>query len=146
MFQLLLALLVHTTTSHKDAKHSLCLVRRVTKEKREGNLEKGTVGALSPQALRAGFVLAVRLVDPQVFHLQRKLCVYVRDTLDSETSRFWIYKFRFKKNKLTRSKKQRPTSSGQSLYASSSLRNILDTTMWNKLLVIISNRVRRLMN
>lgn len=28
-----------------------------------GNLEEGTVGALSPQALRARFVLAVSLVD-----------------------------------------------------------------------------------
>lgn len=37
----------------------------------EGYLEEGTVGALSPQALRAGFILAVRLVDLQVLHLQR---------------------------------------------------------------------------
>lgn len=40
------------------------------KAKRGGDLEEGTVGALSPQALRARFVLAVRLVDLQVLHLR----------------------------------------------------------------------------
>lgn len=39
---------------------------------REGNLEEGTVRALSPQALRTRFVLAVRLVDLQVLHLQQE--------------------------------------------------------------------------
>lgn len=42
------------------------------KAKRGGDLEEGTVGALSPQALGARFVLAVRLVDLQVLHLRRK--------------------------------------------------------------------------
>lgn len=42
------------------------------RESREGNLEEGTVRALSPQALRTRFVLAVRLVDLQVLHLQQE--------------------------------------------------------------------------
>lgn len=37
----------------------------------KGNLEEGTVGALSPQALRARFILAVSLIDLQVLHLHR---------------------------------------------------------------------------
>lgn len=36
-----------------------------------GDLEEGTVRALSPQALGARFVLAVTLIDLQVLHLHR---------------------------------------------------------------------------
>lgn len=36
-----------------------------------GDLEEGTVRALSPQALGARFVLAVSLIDLQVLHLHR---------------------------------------------------------------------------
>lgn len=43
-----------------------------TKKEYEFNLEEGTVGALSPQALRARFILAVGFIDLQVLHLQRK--------------------------------------------------------------------------
>lgn len=81
MFQLLLALLSHGTKkninmlrvffySWKPRGQQRCCAKLEAKGER-GDLEEGTVGALSPQALRARFVLAVSLVDLQVLHLQR---------------------------------------------------------------------------
>ena len=43
----------------------------VLKEGLGTNLEKRAVGALSPQALRAGLVLTVLLVDLEILHLHR---------------------------------------------------------------------------
>lgn len=88
---------------------------------KDADLKEGTVGALPPQTLRARFILAVSLVDLQVLHLRRKGTKAISVSSSAE-KRFAELNVVF----VTRSKKQRPTSSGQSVYSSSSFRNVLE--------------------
>lgn len=72
VIQLLLALLQPPNTWSCKA---MALPKATGKEKQEGeglgtNLEEGTVGALSPQALGAWLVLTVLLIDLELLHLQ----------------------------------------------------------------------------
>lgn len=70
MLQLFLALL-NANTNVKLYTESILLLEAHNRGNKS-DLEEGTVRALSPQALRARFVLTVGFIDLQVLHLKKK--------------------------------------------------------------------------
>lgn len=89
------------------------------------HLEEGAVGALSPEAFRARLVVTVLLIDLQVCHLRHaaKTIVFKKTLHRHGQNQTHVLI-----DSLTLSRKHLPTNSGQSVYCSSSLRNVLETT------------------
>ena len=89
------------------------------------HLEEGAVGALPPEAFRARLVVTVLLIDLQVCHLRNK----AKTVVIQENTYIDMNKIKHVlKDSLTLSRKHLPTNSGQSVYCSSSLRKVLETT------------------
>lgn len=83
---------------------------------------------MPPEAFRAGLVVAVLLVDLQVCHLEEvsESHLYSRNLFLSTDG--FTSLCRKCHNSLTLCRKHLPTNSGQSVYCSNSLRNVLETT------------------